>query len=926
MRRLVQGGAIDRTRPLRFWFDGVAYAGFAGDTLASALLGAGVDVLGTSVSFGRPRGIMAAGLEESTGFVEVVSGSVSEPLVRASSLPLVDGLVAEGGSRITRGYLRSGPDRARFDKRFAHADVLVIGAGPAGLAAAATAAASGADVMLLDAGGAVGGALRRDGEDVVVAALRAHLASVRVLTSTVASVALDQNGIIAVQRSPAGTRVAQRLWHLRARTVILATGMLERPIVFADNDRPGIMLAAAARSYLALHALVPERGTVFTTTDDGYRTALAWHAAGVDVVAIVDPRGPGDGHWRARAAAAGLRVLTEAVVEGTDADAQGRLAAIRVRHARGRLRLATDVLAVSGGWEPDLNLHVQRRGPTRYDAWWCAAVPAGALPGQELAGGANGRGDTASCLAEGVTAAQRALSALGVGPRDVPLPEVAPVLEDEPAQLWHVPSPDGDESRSFVDLHRDATVAGITRATASGLTHVEHIKRYTLIGTGVEQGRMAKINAGVIAAALTDRPVAEVGTSGSRPPVEPIAFHTLAGLSAGSMFDPVRTTSLHDQHRALGAVFESAGAWLRPTCYPRPFESMDAAIAREQRAVRTAVGLCDVSTLGKVDIQGPDATWFLDQVYAGRVTSIPVGQSRYALLCRMDGSVLDDGVLMRLGPDHWFATTSTGHAAAVVDWFEEWLQTEWPSRRVWVTPVTEQYATVAVAGPRAREALHGLVALDLSDAAVPFLGVRRSTIAGIPGGQVARVSFSGELAFELSVPWDRGPDLWAALLRAGAPCGIEPYGLEALQALRIEKGYAIVGQDTEGTTTPLDLGLDWLLDRRKAFVGCRSLERPALRATDRLQLVGIATWNGDEVVPEGAALTRRVHAPPMTIEGHVTSFRWSATLGRSLGLALVKGGRARYGETLYAPLGGRTVAVSIVDPVHYDPRGRRRDG
>ncbi|MBL8981826.1 MAG: ferredoxin, partial [Gemmatimonadetes bacterium] len=475
----------------------------------------------------------------------------------------------------------------------------------------------------------------------------------------------------------------------------------------------------------------------------------------------------------------------------------------------------------------------------------------------------------------------------------------------------------------FVDLHRDATVAGVQRAARSGLTHIEHVKRYTLIGTGIEQGRSAKVNAGVLTAALLDQPVSQVGTSGSRPPVEPLSFHALAGRASGAMFDPVRTTAIYERHLSHGAVFETAGQWMRPTCYPRPFEARDAAIRRECRAVRSAAGVTDVSTLGKVDVQGPDATWFLEQLYINGIGSIGVGKGRYSVMCRMDGSIFDDGLVLRLGPEHYLVTTSTSHAAAVVDWMEEWLQTEWPSRRVWVTAVTEQLATVALAGPGARQVLASLApGLAVSREDFPFLGIRRTSVAGIADALIARVSFSGELAYEISVPWDRGPQLWDAAVAAGAV----PYGLEAMQCLRIEKGYLIVGQDTEGTTTPLDAGLGWMVAPAKEFIGRRSWRRPAMQAGDRLQLVGIAPWDPEVVIPEGAAITRRVHAPPMALEGHVTSSRWSETLGRSLGMALLKSGRARHGETLYVPLDGGVAAVSIVDPVHYDPRGARRDG
>jgi sarcosine oxidase subunit alpha len=909
MRRLSQGGRIHRDRPLGFTWDGRELTGFEGDTLASALLASGVDVLGTSACFGRPRGITSAGLEEANGFAQILSGGASEPLVRATGVTLYQGLAAE--SRITRGLLANDADGARFDKRYAHADVLVIGAGPAGIAAALAASAADARVMLIEADDEVGASLLRDREllewrEESLAAL-ASAPETRVLTSATAAMLLDQNGVIASQRigsrlSPdsRGGLCEQRLWHVRAKAIVLATGALERPIVFQDNDRPGILLASAARAYLHRYAVAPNRGLVFTTGDDAYRTALDWHAAGVEVAGIIDPRPPGRGELPRRARAAGIRVLRESVVETTLGDSAGRLRAARVRTQSGSEEIETDLLAVSGGFEPFLDLHLQRRSPM--------------AQGLRIAGAANGMTSLRDCLADGARAA-------GWTP-----PSVAQVDEDPPSPLWRVPAPDGDESRSFIDLFRDGTVLGVERAVGAGLRHIEHVKRYTAIATGVEQGRSAKANAGSLTASLTERPAARVGAPGSRPPVEPLPFRLIGGRATGGRFEPVRTTAIHQEHVALGAVFEPSGQWLRPNHYPRPGETMLEAVRRECRAARTAVGVMDVSTLGKIDVRGPDAVWFLEKLYANAIGSLPVGKARYSVLCRLDGSVLDDGLVMRTGDQRFFITASTAHAAAVLDWMEEWLQTEWPDRRVFVTPLTEQLSTVAIVGPESRNVLQKLSDLDLSKSAFPFLAVKRGTVAGIPDAQVARVSFSGELAFEVSVPWDLGASIWRAVLSAGEPVGIMPYGLETLQVLRSEKGYIIVGQDTEGTTTPYDVGLGWLLSREKDFIGKRSFARPALKAPDRLQLVGFLPEDSSFVLPEGAGLVSRVTSPPMAIQGHVTTSRFSETLGRSFGLAMVKGGRSRHGERLYAPLEDRVVPLTLVDPVHYDKKGERRDG
>jgi sarcosine oxidase subunit alpha len=940
VRRLPTGGlGIDRTRPLAFTWNGAPLTGFAGDTLASALLGAGVRVLGTSVSLGRPRGIMSAGLEEATGFAQVACGPVEEPLVRTTALPLYEGLAAHG--RLVKGALVPARDPARYDKRFAHCDLLVVGGGPAGLAAALEGARAGARVIVAEAAPVLGGMLRREVRtiagapaDVWLQAVERELRAapdVTVLTGTTAAMPLDQNGMWLAQRvggalpvAARGTAPVQRLWQVRARTIVLATGALERPLLFPDNDRPGIMLAGAARYYLRQWAVAPTCGVVFTAHDDAYRTALAWITAGVPVAAVVDLRPPGPGALRAAVREAGVRVLDEAQVVGTDADAEGALRAVHVRAGGAVFTIDTDLLATSAGVDPNVHLHLHLGGATAYDVRLGTAVPAAPLPGQALAGAANGQLALADALAQGAAVARAALGMSGT----VPVPGTDDVDDDPPGLTWHVPAPDGDESRTFVDLHRDATVAGLWRAVDAGATHVEHVKRYTLIGTGVEQGRTAKVLAASLVAARAGHPAAAVGTSGSRPPVEPIPFHLVAGRAQGARFDPVRTTALHAEHEALGAVFEPAGPWLRPSRYPRPGESQEETVRREVTAARTAVAVADVSTLGKLDVRGPDAAWVLDQLYTTPLASLPVGKARYAVLCHLDGSILDDGVVMRTGADRFFVTTSTGHAAAVAEWMEEWLQTEWPHKRCWVTSITEQCATVAVVGPASRALLARLAPeLAVDNAAFPFLAVRTATVAGIASAQVARVSFSGELAYEVSVPWHEGPALWRALLAAGAPLGVTPYGLDALQVLRIEKGYLIVGQDTEALTTPHDAGLGWMVPARKAFVGRRSLERPAAMAPGRAQLVGFRSNDPQLVVPEGAALTTVVGAPPLPIHGHVSSSRYSPTLGCALGLALVRDGRARLGEVLYAPLlDGRVAAVTLVDAVHYDPEGARRDG
>ncbi|MGE3617720.1 MAG: glycine cleavage T C-terminal barrel domain-containing protein, partial [Gemmatimonadales bacterium] len=760
-----------------------------------------------------------------------------------------------------------------------------------------------------------------------IAAAAAELAALpeaTMLRRTTAVTMLDGNGLILVQRfgGTGARRLEQRLWQVRTDRIVLATGALERPIVFPDNDRPGVVLASAARTLLRRFGVAPESGMVFTTNDDGYRTALAWHAAGVRTVAVIDPRPNGGDGLAAAVRDAGIEVLAGAVVTGTVATDAGVLTGCTVRLADGAVRsFPTGCLAVAGGFDPVIGLHQQLRGATRWDDRLACEVPADLLPGLGIVGAAAGHFSLAECLADGFGAGscpgERARSS-------APVAEAR--REHDPAGLIEVAVPGDDGSRSFVDLHRDVTVADIDRAAGAGVRHVEHLKRYTLAGTGIEQGRSAKTNAAALAARRFDRPLASVGTSSARPPVEPVMFRTLAGRASGGRYEPRRTTPLDAAHAALGAGFEPVGQWRRPRYYPAGSGTMAEAVARETWAVRNRVGAVDVSTLGKIEVAGPDATAFLERLYATPIASIPVGRCRYGLLLGVDGAILDDGVVMRIGQNHYFLTTSTGHAAGVLDWMEDWHQSEWPDLAVWLTPVTEQWATVAVAGPEARAVMTALVPdRDWSNEAFEFLAVRRFAARGAPM-QVARVSFSGELAYEVSVPAAAGAALWEAVLEAGRPFGIVPYGTEAMMALRAEKGYLIVGLETEAITIPADVGLGWLT-RKPDFVGKRALSRPAARRTDRRQLVGFRPDERTAIVPVGAALVTNPDGErPLPIEGHVTACHDSEALGQTVGLAMVKGGARRHGQRLFALADGRSWPVSLGPAVHYDPAGERRDG
>ncbi|GAA3047731.1 sarcosine oxidase subunit alpha family protein [Streptomyces glomeratus] len=934
--RLADGGRIDRNHPLTFTFDGIWYEGFRGDTLASALLANGVIAAATSIKLGRPRGIFSAGVEEPNAVVQI-EAPFPEPMLPATTVELYDGLVAS--SLPGQGRLATEPDPARYDAVHAHCDLLIVGAGPAGLAAAAAAARSGARVILADDQPEPGGSLLGTAEHLdwvsATAALLDAAPEVRVLRRTTVFGYYDDNHLLAVERrtnhlgAQAPENVSrERVWRIRARRVVLATGAHERSLAFGDNDRPGVMLAASARTYVNRHGVAPGRhAVVFTTNDSAYPAALDLAAAGVEIAAIVDTR-PAPGEWADRARSAGIEVLTGHAVTGTEGDA--RLTAVTVApygEFAGQREFAVDLLLVSGGWNPVAHLFSQAGGRLRHDEVLGTFVPDTCRQALEVAGSAAGTFDLAAVLAQGAAAGLRAVEAEGYTAEAPALPAVAVRPQSPSMQVFAVPAPAG--APRFVDLQRDVTVDDLARATGAGLRSVEHTKRYTTAGTANDQGRTAGVLASGVVAELLGVDISALGLPTFRPPYTPVSFATLAGRDRGALHDPIRTTALHGWHAEHGALFENVGQWKRPWYYPQDGEDMETAVLRECRAAREGVAFMDASTLGKIDVQGPDAAAFLDLLYTNMMSTLKTGMIRYGVMCRPDGMVFDDGTVIRLAQERFLVTTTTGNAAAVLDWMEEWLQTEWPELRVHCTSVTEQWATVALVGPRSRRLLGSLAPqLALANDDFPFMAWRETTVAGIDA-RVCRISFSGELAYEINVsPWD-ALALWQALYEAGAPYGITPYGTETMHVLRAEKGYPIIGQDTDGTVTPQDLGMSWAVSKKKPdFIGKRSYARADTVRPDRKHLVGLLPVDPAVFLPEGTHLVAdsELPAPPVPMLGHVTSSYRSAALGRTFALALIKGGRDRIGERLYVPVGDRMLPVTVASPVLYDPEGARRDG
>jgi sarcosine oxidase subunit alpha len=1003
--RTEAGGLIDRARPLRFRFDGRTLQGYAGDTLASALLANGIHLVGRSFKYHRPRGILSAGADEPNALISVrADRGRYTPNLRATQIELYEGLDAisqnrwpslrfdlgavnrlispfipvgfyyktfmwprrawrtlyEPRIRAVAGLGRAPrePDPDRYANRFAHCDVLIIGGGAAGLNAALTAAVSGARVILCDEQPQFGGALLSDTATRVggqagpawaqhVADILRARANVTLLPRTTAFGYFSHNFVALCERlqdhlsEPSTERPRERLWQVRAREVIFAAGALERPLVFPGNDRPGVMLAGAGASYLNRYGvLVGRRVALITAHDAAYQTALDLHAAGVGIAVIVDVRAAASGDLPKAARAAGLTIHEGMTVIRTRGDMRvseislaqsvdGRALAGKV------LRVSCDAVLMCGGYTPSVHLFSQTRGRLVWDQELQAYLPGESYERVRSAGACRGQGSVAASLGDGAAAAQAALLSLGYASPTVPKRQVDEVNAGSGAWLGALPQAGADGADAgVVDWQNDVTVKDLRLALREGFTSIEHIKRYTTTGMATDQGKTSNLHALAIVAKALNKPIPEVGFTTFRMPYTPVTFGALAGYARGDLFDPVRATPSHDWAIEHAVVFEDVGQWKRARYFPQPGENMDQAVARECQSVRARVGMLDASTLGKIEVVGPDAATFLNRLYVNSWTKLPPGRARYGLLLREDGFIIDDGVIARIADDRFHVTTTTGGAARVLALMEDYLQTEWSDLNVWLTSTTEQWAVVAVQGPQARAVLQQLIDNELMQgvsvdaASMPHMAVLEGRFCGAPM-RLFRVSFTGEVGFEVNVPSDRGEELWETVLDAGAPLGICPYGTESMHVLRAEKGYIIVGQDTDGTVTPDDAGLSWTIGKTKPdFVGKRSLERAALSAPERKQLVGLTTVDDPQRVLEEGAQIVLVAAPaqPAKPLGHVTSAYHSAAVGRSIALALVSGGRARMGQTLYVPMPSGPIAVQVTSPVFYDPTGARING
>lgn len=997
--RLSKGGRlIDRTKPLSFSFNGKQMRGYAGDTLASALLANGQTLVGRSFKYHRARGIVASGAEEPNALVNLGEGAKLEPNQRTTTTPLFDGLKAASQNHwptlefdvgaintLLSRFLPAGfyykmfihprplwkhvyepfirksaglgkapteKDTDTYEHYNAHVDVLIIGGGIAGLSAALAAGQAGARVLLLEQTPVWGGRAAVDMPEIegkpatewisdTVAALRG-LPTVTMRTSCMGAGVYDHGYVLAYEHLHEGGKQGprHRLWRIRANQIVTATGAIERPLSFAANDLPGVMLASAVRDYVVNYGVSPgDRTVIVTNNDDAYRTALVLHKSGLTVPMVVDARADPDGPLVRKVCEAGIAVRTGmgiAKVKGLR-DVVG--VALCSMEGEGAVleELPCECVAMSGGWSPIVHLWSHCGGKLNWDAEQAMFRPDPNRPptGADgkgfviTAGTANGHLFTSDVLTDGFTAGAGAAAQAGAKGKAGDAPEGFDEAQEPIQPVWMMPygAKHKLRAKAWLDYQNDVKVSDVQLAAQEGFESVEHAKRYTTLGMATDQGKLSNINGLAVLSNALGSDIPDVGTTTFRPPYTPISLGSIAGAAKDDLFQPIRKTPIYDWQAANGADFEPVGYWRRPYAFPRREETVHEAVHREVKTTRENVGLLDASTLGKLIVSGPDAGKFLDMMYTNMMSSLPVGKCRYGLMCSENGFLMDDGVVARINDDTWLCHTTSGGADHIHGWMEDWLQCEWWDWKVYVANVTEQYAQVAVVGPKARKVLEALGGMDVSKEALPFMQWADGTLGGIKV-RVYRISFSGELSYEIAVDASQGQAFWDALMAAGESHGIMPYGTEALHIMRAEKGFIMIGDETDGTVIPQDLNLNWALSKKKDdYLGKRAHGRSHMDNPDRWKLVGLETLDGS-VLPDGAyGIADGTNANgQVNTQGRVTSTYHSPTLGRGIAMGLVHNGPDRMGDVIsFTNTHGDPIKAKIVSPVFYDPDGEKQN-
>ena len=984
-------GRVDTSRPVTFTFDGKRYTGGRGDTVASALLANGVHLMGRSFKYHRPRGAVAAGSEEPNALIGPRRGAGRfEPNTRATVQEIWEGLETSSQNKypslkfdvgavndaaymlfsagfyyktfmwpksfwdkVYEPFIRAAAglgvspteeDPDHYASRYLHCDVLIVGAGPTGLAAARAAAVDGLKVVVVDENPEAGGTLLSEPQAEIsgrpawdwLAAEVAELEAlgVTIMTRTTAIGYYHQNMIGLVQKLtdhlpklPDDTP-RERMWRVRAGQVVLAQGALEKPLVFHGNDRPGVMLAGSAQTFLNRYGvLVGKSPVVLTSHDSAWYAAFDLADAGAKVQAIVDTREGVREELQAEARKRNIPV--KLLHTGTATSGRLRVSSLRVNPVSGGTvgagtEIKCDAVLMSGGWTPSLHLFSHTKGSLAWDDDRTTFLPEKTPEDCVIAGASRGLWGIEAALEDGAEKGREIVAALGKTGAEVSYS----VANDRPGTgVSHKELPTDrspGKAKAFVDYQNDVTAKDLRLAVREGMRSIEHVKRYTTNGMATDQGKMSNINGLNIAADALGKAPPQVGLTTFRPPYTPTSFGAFAGYHRGAHFEVTRKTQIDPWAEENGAVFEPVGQWRRAWYFPKAGESMDDSVRRECAATRESVGIFDASTLGKIEVVGPDAVEFMNRMYTNPWTKLGIGRCRYGLLLGDDGYIRDDGVIGRMGQDLFHVTTTTGGAARVLNMMEDYLQTEWPDLNVWLTSTTEQWSTVALNGPNAAKLLAPLVeGVELTEETFPHMSCVECTVAGMPA-RLFRVSFTGEIGFEVNVPAPMGRKLWETLWEAGQQYGITAYGTETMHVLRAEKGYIIVGQDTDGTVTPFDAGMGWAVGKKKPdFVGKRGLARPDLVAEGRKQLVGLLTEDNSKL-EEGAQIVFDPNQPvPMKMVGHVTSSYDVGTSGRPIALALVEGGQSRMGEIVHIPMPDRTIAAKITSTIFVDPENAR---
>jgi heterotetrameric sarcosine oxidase alpha subunit len=990
--RITSGGLIDRSKEISFIFNGKEYTGYKGDTLASALLANGVHLIGRSFKYHRPRGIIAAGVEDANGKVQLYKDNITEPNVNVTEVELVEGLRIEsqncwpsvnfdvGGINnflnrffpagfyyktfmwpksfwyhVYEPFIRKAagmgrasldPDPDRYEHQYEHCDILVVGSGPSGIASALSAAKNGARVILAEDKARFGGSLLTDnvtignknGDEWVEDSISELKSMPNVIIKKRSQVFgyYDHNMLVMFERckdhlnNPEPYTPRQRLWYIRAKHVLISTGSIERPLIFANNDRPGIMLASSAREYLKVYGVLPgKKPIIFTNNDTAYETAIEFKSHGIDTI-ILDTRKSSDAGVVIEAKNIGIEVKFNHGIANTAGYKKVKSATIGelTESKDGYKNLTTipcDSIFVSGNWTPTVHLASQSGNKLKYESETDTFLPDQSRQKETVTGSANGSFTLKESLADGFKKGYQLSDEITKNGRETSIP-----ISDEKDfgshdKFWCMPLPDKKHYKRFVDFQNDVAVSDIQLAVREGFRSIEHVKRYTTLGMATDQGKTSNLNGLQLVSDLEKKIVPEVGHTTFRPPYTSVTIGTIIGREVGKNYRATRKSPIHEWHEKNNAVFVDAGLWLRPRYYKRGNETLQEAAKREALNVRQNVGICDVTSLGKIDIKGKDSAEFLNRVYTNAFLKLPVGKARYGVMLREDGMVFDDGTTTRLAENHFHMTTTTAQAANVLSHLEYYLQVVWPELDVNVVSTTEQWAGAAIAGPKSRELLQRLFPEeDMSNEGFPFMGFKelkfKNTVA-----RVFRISFSGELAFEMNVMSDYGEEMWNEIISQGEDFGIQPYGTEALSTLRIEMGH-VAGSEIDGRTIAYDLSLEGMLSQKKDFIGKRSLNRKAFTENNREKIVGVVPIDKKTSIPEGSYLVENAKVSfPNPKLGHVSASCWSVEYDNPFSLAIIKDGKNKKGEKLFAvsPLKNKIIPVEIVSQHYVDPEGKR---